>query len=74
MHILIGVLAVAGAAFLVIAFVAGTIWLYSREYDRHPWFAWFLNSAATMVPGYIPPDDDITPEYRAQIPGWDAHP
>ena len=74
MHILIAAGVVTGLGLLLVALVFGAVWLSGIEYDRHPWFRRLMNSQAAMVAGYRPADDDITPEYLSQIPGWDDNP
>lgn len=74
MAVLLPVLIVAG----ILVFAVGGVFVVGPAYDRHPWVKALLDSFAAMVPGYATPpagpDADITPEYLAQVPGWDKNP
>lgn len=74
MHTVIAVALVTAIGLTLVAFVAGAVWLSGREYDRHPWFARWMNTEAAMHGAYAD-QPDITPEYLDQVPGgWDERP
>jgi hypothetical protein len=73
MHIFLAVLFITGVGLAMVGLVAALIAVTGREYDRHPWFARWMNTEAAMHGAYAD-QPDITPDYLDQIPGWDDKP
>jgi hypothetical protein len=66
-------IAVICIALLPVVLFFGVLWI-GKEYDRHPKFAKFLRMEGRAFYPYQG-DEDITPEYRDQVPGgWDDTP
>jgi hypothetical protein len=65
-------IAVICIALLPVVLFGAILWM-GKEYDRHPWFAKLLRAEGRVWYPYQ--GDDITPDYRDQVPGgWDDKP
>ncbi len=72
---IVNILLLIGIAVGIVVVVGLLVFGGLYESEKHPRFGRWLEAYGRTMPGYVPPDADITSDYLSQVPGgWDDRP